>query len=51
MISGTQGVTHVLSAIKVLSYMYEPCVWALSGKNGGNNYSHDFMFSVGNLVK
>jgi len=41
-----QGVTYVLSAIEALSYIYEPCVWALSGKNGGNNYIHDFTIRV-----
>jgi len=33
MTSDTQGVNHILSAIEVLSYMYKPCVLALSGKN------------------
>ena len=46
MTSDIQGVTYVLSAIEVLSYIYEQGVWALSGKNGGNNYIHDFMFPV-----
>jgi hypothetical protein len=46
MTSGTQRVTHILSAIEVLSYMYEPCVWVLLGKNGGNNYIRDFIFPV-----
>jgi hypothetical protein len=46
MTSYTQGVTYDLSAIEALSYIDEPCVWALSGKNRGNNYIHDFTFPV-----